>query len=152
MTDIKYRVRGRARSGRAIFYFPQRISNRNNIGNTNNAFRIDPSTGIISVNNKAALDFETMPTFELMIEADDVGNKISQNITINLNDVNEAPIIDDQTFAFTAALTETCIGASADLSRNLADAAERTSRCPHRPCNHRCTLLSVSFALGTTAV
>ena len=37
-------------------------------GNTNNAFAINSSTGQITVNNAAALDFETTPTFVLTVQ------------------------------------------------------------------------------------
>ncbi len=59
-------------------------------GNTNNAFAIDPVTGVITVSNSAALDFETTPVFNLTIEVTDNGlPQLSDTATIqiNLNDV-----------------------------------------------------------------
>jgi len=43
-------------------------------GNTGNAFAIDSSTGAITVNDSAALDFETTPTFGLTVQVTDNGS------------------------------------------------------------------------------
>ena len=60
-------------------------------GNTGTAFAID-NNGLITVNNSAVLDFETSPTFTLTVQvADGFGGTDSDSITINLNNVNEAP-------------------------------------------------------------
>ncbi|MCB9014412.1 MAG: cadherin domain-containing protein [Lentimicrobiaceae bacterium] len=70
-------------------------------GNTNNAFSIHASSGALSVANPAALNFELTPVFQLVIRVQDngVGNlSASANITINLSNVNEAPVINAQTF------------------------------------------------------
>ena len=71
-------------------------------GNTGSAFAINASTGVISVNNTAALNFETTPVFTLVIKALDNGIpalSASANALINLNNVNEAPSMSAQTFA-----------------------------------------------------
>ena len=63
-------------------------------GNTSNAFFIDPSTGAISVQNGSALDFETNPTFHLLVSVTDDGNpalSASTTVTINLNNRHDAP-------------------------------------------------------------
>ena len=65
-------------------------------GNTGSAFAID-STGAITVNSSAALDFETTPSFSLTVEATDDGSpplSASTTVTINVTDVNEnqAPV------------------------------------------------------------
>ncbi|MEP1096343.1 MAG: LamG-like jellyroll fold domain-containing protein [Cyclobacteriaceae bacterium] len=66
-------------------------------GNTNNAFALGSSTGIITVASQDQLDFETTPSFDLTVEGNDgnVGTMVS--ITINLNNiVDENPLgIDD---------------------------------------------------------
>ena len=70
-------------------------------GNTNSAFQINASTGILSVNNSLGLDYESLNTFGLTVRVQDngQGNLFSQAIiTINLTDVNEVPIINNQTF------------------------------------------------------
>lgn len=69
-------------------------------GNTNNAFAIGVASGDITVNNAAALDFETIPVFTLTVEVQDLsGLTDTATITINLNDVNEAPTAADATFS-----------------------------------------------------
>ena len=60
-------------------------------GNTGGAFAIDNS-GVITVANTAALDFETLSSFTLTVQVTDSGGlNDSQNVTVNLNDINEAP-------------------------------------------------------------
>ena len=64
-------------------------------GNTNNGFAINTSSGQITVNNAAALDFETTPQFQLSVKATDNGNPANsrtQNITINLFDIGGARV------------------------------------------------------------
>ncbi|HUQ68527.1 MAG TPA: cadherin repeat domain-containing protein, partial [Planctomycetaceae bacterium] len=59
-------------------------------GNTNNAFAINAASGQITVNNSAALDFETTPQFLLSVKAQDNGspsNSKTQTITINLTNI-----------------------------------------------------------------
>ncbi len=71
-------------------------------GNTNNAFAINPTTGALTVNNSAALNFEATPTFSLTITATDNGTPVksgSATITVNLNNVNEAPVVTSATFS-----------------------------------------------------
>ncbi len=61
-------------------------------GNTGDAFAINPATGAISVNNSAALDFETNPNFNLTVQATDSGGLSAQvTIPVTLNDVSEGP-------------------------------------------------------------
>lgn len=59
-------------------------------GNTGSGFAIDATTGQITVNNSAALDFETNPVFEVVVEARDSGSLTDTAVvTINLTDVVE---------------------------------------------------------------
>jgi VCBS repeat-containing protein len=60
-------------------------------GNTGSAFAINATTGLITVNK--ALDFETTPSYTLEVEATDGTNSETQNITVSLSDVNEAPTV-----------------------------------------------------------
>ncbi|MCD4833698.1 MAG: endonuclease [Bacteroidales bacterium] len=53
-------------------------------GNTDNAFEIDASTGLLTVNNSEALDYETTPSFNLSVEVSDGSLESSATITINL--------------------------------------------------------------------
>ena len=68
-------------------------------GNTGNAFAIDPATGVISVNDSAALDFETQSNYSLTVEASDGALTDTTTVNINIGDVNDAPVVNDQTFA-----------------------------------------------------
>ncbi len=71
-------------------------------GNTNGAFAINASTGVLSVTNSAALNFESVPSFSLVIKVQDNGTGALSNqatVTISLTDVNEAPVISNQTFS-----------------------------------------------------
>ncbi len=68
-------------------------------GNTGNAFAIDPATGIISVNDSAALDFETQSGYSLTVETSDGALLSTTTVNVNIGDVNEAPVVNDQSFA-----------------------------------------------------
>jgi VCBS repeat-containing protein len=71
-------------------------------GNTNTAFAINAGTGQLTVNNSAALDFETTPSFSLTVRVTDNGTPSlfgSATITVNLTDVNEAPVVSPATFS-----------------------------------------------------
>ncbi|MDB5387490.1 MAG: hypothetical protein JWM11_3136 [Planctomycetaceae bacterium] len=71
-------------------------------GNVGNAFAINPTTGALTVANAAALNFETNPSFQLSVKATDNGTptlSASTTITINLTDVNEAPLVPSATFS-----------------------------------------------------
>ncbi|MEQ9373534.1 MAG: BspA family leucine-rich repeat surface protein, partial [Imperialibacter sp.] len=58
-------------------------------GNASDAFAIDGQTGVLTVNSQEALDFETTPVFELVVEVSDGELSASATITINLIDVEE---------------------------------------------------------------
>lgn len=63
-------------------------------GNTQNAFAIDAATGQLTVNNSAAVDFETNSVFSLQVTVTDGGGLSAvQTVTVNLTDVNETPSI-----------------------------------------------------------
>ncbi len=70
-------------------------------GNTSGAFSINASNGNILVTNSSVLNAEVTPSFALVIKVADNGNpslSAQATITINLTDVNEAPVVVDQTF------------------------------------------------------
>lgn len=70
-------------------------------GNGEGVFSILP-TGQIAVANSALLDFETHPSFSLTVQVSDNGTPSLSNsatITINLNNVNEAPAISPQSLS-----------------------------------------------------
>ncbi len=71
-------------------------------GNTGGAFGIDSATGAITVAAQSALNFETTPTFTLTVQATDNASPAlsgSATITVNLTDVNEAPVVTPATFS-----------------------------------------------------
>jgi hypothetical protein len=71
-------------------------------GNTGNAFAIDSMTGVLTVNSVPPINFELNPTFNLTVTATEVGNPLafdSETITVNLNDLNEAPFLGSRSFA-----------------------------------------------------
>jgi hypothetical protein len=68
-------------------------------GTGGGAFGIDPTSGQISVNDVAQLNFEATPSFSLTVRVLDDGSPArsgTATITINLTDVNDAPVINDQ--------------------------------------------------------
>lgn len=68
-------------------------------GNTSNAFWLQAYTGRLFVNNSAALDYETNPEFNLSVRVVDNHGAYSEGVvTIRLVDVNEAPIVANQSF------------------------------------------------------
>jgi gliding motility-associated-like protein len=64
-------------------------------GNTENAFVINPSTGIISVNASAPIDFEKLHQFTLSLTvADGINTSLPTNVVVRVLDVNDnAPVI-----------------------------------------------------------
>jgi hypothetical protein len=80
----------------------QSISYSIQSGNSGSAFAINATTGVITVNNSASLNFETIPLFTLVILAVDNGIpalSVTANAVINLNNVNEPPSMIGKTFA-----------------------------------------------------
>jgi len=64
-------------------------------GNTGGAFAINASTGQITVANAAALNYETINVFNLLVQVKDSGSpslSSETTVTVTLNDVNEAPV------------------------------------------------------------
>ncbi|HHJ15063.1 MAG TPA: DUF4347 domain-containing protein, partial [Gammaproteobacteria bacterium] len=71
-------------------------------GNTGNAFAIDSATGEITVSDATQLDFETNPAYSLTVQVQDNGTGTltdTATVTVNLTDLNEAPAINNQSFA-----------------------------------------------------
>ena len=67
-------------------------------GNPSGAFAIDPQTGVITVANASVLDFESNPTFTLTVRVTDNGTPaipVSTSVVVTLNDVNDAPVLDN---------------------------------------------------------
>jgi hypothetical protein len=73
-------------------------------GNTGGAFAIDAATGALTVATSAVLDFETIPTFTLSVQATDNGVPAQSGtamVTVNLANVNEAPTFTGEPYATT---------------------------------------------------
>ena len=70
-------------------------------GNTGNAFAVNASSGAITV--AGTLDHETTPTYTLTVRASDGSLSGTANFTVNVTDVNEAPVVTAQNAAFTVA-------------------------------------------------
>ncbi|WP_421896530.1 cadherin domain-containing protein [Marinoscillum sp.] len=68
-------------------------------GNESGAFALDPSSGVLSVNDSAAFDYESATQFVLQVGVADLNNSSVQSVTVDLNDVNEAPVFEDQVFS-----------------------------------------------------
>ena len=65
-------------------------------GNTGGAFAINATDGQITVANKAALDYETTPSFALTVEVEDsYGETDDAVVTIDLHDLEATLSIDD---------------------------------------------------------
>lgn len=68
-------------------------------GNTDGAFAINANTGVLTVANAAALNFEAAASFPLTVTVTDTGNlSRSATVTVNLQNVNETPTVSDQSF------------------------------------------------------
>ena len=63
-----------------------------NGGNVGSAFAINDTTGVITVNNVYALDFERTPVFNLVLEVSDQFLVTTKTITIHLEDVLNDPV------------------------------------------------------------
>ncbi len=71
-------------------------------GNTNSAFSIVATTGVIKVATSTALNYEATPSFALVVKVQDNGTSaLSSQATVNisLNNVNEPPIVNNQAFS-----------------------------------------------------
>lgn len=68
-------------------------------GNTNGAFALDSTTGQMTVANTAALNFETTPTFSLVLRVTDSGGLTSTTTTtVALTNANEVPTMNSGVF------------------------------------------------------
>jgi len=89
-------------------------------GNTNNAFTINASTGEIQVQTSSALNYETTPTFDLLVSVTDGGLSDTETVTINLSDVNDPPVAVDDS-GYTMAENTTLNGATPSVLANDTD-------------------------------
>ena len=73
------------------------------------SFSLNPDTGAITVANSENLDFETNPTHTLVVSVTDthqLHTPRTATITINLNDINEAPTLESEILTVTSLETE----------------------------------------------
>ncbi len=69
-------------------------------GNTNSAFDVGINSGAITVSDTTQLNFEVTPIFTLTVDVDDGFNTaVPVTATIQLQNLNEAPMISDATFS-----------------------------------------------------
>lgn len=76
--------------------------NTSSDGDNNRPFAIDPSTGVITINDAGDIDYETTTSYTLKVTVSDGTNTSSEtDITININDINDvSPVITaDQSFS-----------------------------------------------------
>lgn len=67
---------------------------------TSSVFAINATNGQITVIDTNQLNFESNPSFNLTVQVTDGGGlNDTATLTINLNNVNEAPVVNDQIFA-----------------------------------------------------
>ncbi|RKD87694.1 LamG-like jellyroll fold domain-containing protein [Mangrovibacterium diazotrophicum] len=58
-------------------------------GNENDAFSISEDDGLLTIQNEDAIDFETNPVFNLIVEVRNSADKSTQtNVTVNLNNID----------------------------------------------------------------
>ena len=89
-------------------------------GNTDNAFAINASTGQITVATSAAVNFETTPSFSLTVQVQDNGvvpAAGTATITVNLTNVNEAPVVNPATFSLAENSANGTVVGTVDLHR-----------------------------------
>ncbi|MEK9824902.1 MAG: Ig-like domain-containing protein, partial [Methylotenera sp.] len=87
-------------------------------GNTGGMFVIDPATGVITIAEGKTLDYETLSTYNLTISASDGLNSDTAVVTINVNDLNEAPVAVDDTGSVNQDATLTVAALSGVLSND----------------------------------
>jgi hypothetical protein len=118
-------------------------------GNGAGAFAIDPTTGRITVANPLPLDFETTPVFVLTVQATDGTNFDTATITVNLTNVNEAPVVTAPGPQVVAEDTPLVLGGGAAPS--VADVDAATLQITLTATNGVLTLATVaglSFSVG----
>ncbi|ALJ00051.1 hypothetical protein DC20_15040 [Rufibacter tibetensis] len=68
--------------------------------NPENRFAINSSTGVVSVASGAVIDFETTPSLDITVQVSDGSLTSSQTFTIEVTNVNEAPVITSASAVF----------------------------------------------------
>lgn len=92
-------------------------------GNELGAFAVNSATGVITVADASKLDFETTPTFNLVVRVTDAVTPAlssSANVAIRLTNVNEAPAVVDNAY-FVASDTPLVVNAASGVLVNDKD-------------------------------
>jgi hypothetical protein len=92
-------------------------------GNEAGAFAVNSATGVITVADASKLDFETTPTFNLVVRVTDSVTPAlssSANVAIRLTNVNEAPAVTGDAY-FAASDTPLVVNAAAGVLINDKD-------------------------------
>ncbi|HYF51941.1 MAG TPA: cadherin domain-containing protein [Planctomycetota bacterium] len=97
-------------------------------GNASGAFAINASSGAITIASPSAVNFETSPTFSLLISVSDNFTpplSASATMTVQLADVNEPPVLAARVFSITenssfGTVVGTVTGSDADAGQTLA--------------------------------
>lgn len=92
------------------------------------AFAVDVVTGHVTVANQSLLDYESITSVSLQITATDSANpglSGSGTVTVNLRDLNEAPLVTNQTFSINenapnGAIVGTLIASEPDRGQQLS--------------------------------
>ncbi|MFY0591879.1 FG-GAP-like repeat-containing protein, partial [Roseivirga sp.] len=89
-------------------------------GNDDGIFTINETTGEITVANESLLDFETTTQYDLVVRVSDEGKLTdTANITVEMTNVNEPPIVDSNTVE--AKQDAAYVFTSADFQVNYED-------------------------------
>jgi len=70
-------------------------------GNSSGAFILEAATGILKVGNSQLFNFENNPVFNLTVKVQDNGNPMLSDtceVTVDVTDINEAPLVNNQSF------------------------------------------------------
>lgn len=80
-------------------------------GNELGAFAINASTGLLTVADGTQIDYETNPAFFLTVEVSNPDGTDTGIMTINVININDAPVVEDQAFdVFVNSPTGTVVG------------------------------------------
>jgi hypothetical protein len=90
-------------------------------GNLNNAFSITSDTGIIKVNNKSALNYESMDAYTLVVTVSGGEYDPTATVVVNINNVNESPLMNNQSFSIAENTTSDTFAYSVNASDPESD-------------------------------
>ncbi|MEO9871603.1 cadherin repeat domain-containing protein [Ekhidna sp.] len=68
-------------------------------GNIDNTFALNSSSGELTIRSNEKIDFQVTSQYTLTVEASDGKSSVSALITINVEEANRVPLINEQTFS-----------------------------------------------------